>query len=95
MILTLEEAKNWLRVDGNEDDQMIQMLINSAEEYLKNATGKTFDSTNNLAKLFCLTLVTDWYENREMTGLKIGERVKFVIQSMMAQLQYGGEESEV
>jgi uncharacterized phage protein (predicted DNA packaging) len=92
MILELEETKNWLRVDGNEDDQTIQMLINAAEQYLKNATGKTFDSSNYLAKTFCLTLVSDWYENRELTGTKVGEKVKFVIQSMLVQLKYGGDE---
>jgi uncharacterized phage protein (predicted DNA packaging) len=98
LILTIEEAKEWLRIDGDYENTTIQMLINAAELYIKNATGKTFDSTNELAKLFCLVLVTDWYENRELVGQKPSDKVRFTIQSMLAQLRYaptGGETNEV
>jgi uncharacterized phage protein (predicted DNA packaging) len=92
MILSLEEVKEWLRVDHDEDDTTLNHLILASEQYLKNATGKEFDTENKLAKLFCLTLITDWYENRQLTGEKIGEKVRFIIQSMLTQLQYGGDE---
>jgi len=87
MIIELEETKNWMRLDGNEEDGIIVTLINAAESYLKNATGMEFDSTNHQAKLFCLVLVTDWYENRDLIGAKVGEKVRFSIQSMLTQLQ--------
>lgn len=96
MIVTLEEAKEWLRIDGDYDDMVIEMLIESAEQYLKNATGKEFDSSNRLAKLFCLVLIVDWYENRHLMGQKTSEQVRYTIQSMLAQLKYaGGETDEV
>lgn len=95
MIIELEETKEWMRVDGDEDDAAIDTLIKSAELYLKNATGRKYDHTNQLAKLFCLVLVTDWYENRELKGEKVGEKVRFIIQSMLTQLQYGGESDDV
>lgn len=96
MIISLEEAKEWLRVDESDDDSTITLLIKSAEEYLKNATGRKFDSENSQAKLFCLVLVTDWYENRElMAGQKTSEKVRLTIQSILSQLQYGGEEVEI
>ncbi|MFJ5625442.1 head-tail connector protein [Peribacillus loiseleuriae] len=88
MILELEETKDWLRVDGNEEDSTILLLIGASEEYLKNATGRVFDFTNNQARLFCLVLVTDWYENRDLIGVKVSEKVRYSIQSMLAQLQY-------
>jgi uncharacterized phage protein (predicted DNA packaging) len=91
-ILTLEEALEWLVDIPEEDYPLVQRLIKTAESYLKNATGKEFTSDNELAKLFCLTLITDWYENRQLTGEKIGEKVRFIIQSMLTQLQYGGDE---
>lgn len=87
MIITLDETKQWLRVDHNEEDILIQTLINAAENYLKNATGNTFDSTNELAKLFCLVLVADWYENREMIG-RPSEKVRFTVDSILSQLSY-------
>lgn len=86
-IVTLEETKQYLRVDGDDEDALITSLITAAEEYLKNATGIQFDDTNSLAKLFCWVLVTDWYENREHTG-KPSEKVRPIIDSMLAQLKY-------
>lgn len=88
MIITPEETKDWLRIDGDEEDSTIKLLINAAEEYLKNATGRKFDSTNNQARLFCLVLVTDWFENRDLMGAKVSEKVRFSIQSMLLQLQF-------
>jgi len=91
MIVTLEEAKLYLRVDGDDDDVLITSLIQAAEEYIKNATGKTFDSSNSLAKLLCLVLITDWYENRAQTD-KISEKYRFTVQTILGQLKYRPEE---
>lgn len=95
MIVTLEEAKNWLRVDFSDDDALITTLINAAEEYLKNATGMEFNENNHLAKLFCMTLISDWYENREMIG-KATDQTRPIIQSILTQLtySYGGDSDE-
>ncbi|MEY8414800.1 head-tail connector protein [Tissierella praeacuta] len=94
MLITIDEAKEYLRVDGDEDNAIINTLIKASEEYLKNATGKTFDDTNNLARLFCLLLVVDWYENRGLTAGKVGDKIRPVINSMLAQLNYCYEEVE-
>lgn len=85
MIVSLGEAKQWLRVDGDHDDAIILIIIAAAEEYIKNATGKEYDSTNNLARLLCFVLITDWYENREQIG-NISEKYRFTVQSILAQL---------
>ena len=94
MLISLKEAKEYLRVDGDEEDTLITSLIAAAEVYLKNATGKNFESTNELARLFCLVLVVDWYENRTYIAGKVGDGVRPVIESILAQLNYcyeGGE----
>lgn len=87
MIVTLEETKQYLRVDGEESDVLITSLIEAADVYLQNATGYQFDSTNPLAKLFCWVLITDWYENREHTG-KASEKTRPIVESMLAQLRH-------
>jgi uncharacterized phage protein (predicted DNA packaging) len=92
MIVSLDEVKNWLRIDFSEDDALLTTLISAAEEYLKNATGITYDSTNHLAKLFCMTLISDWYENREMIG-KASDQIRPIINSILMQLTYGGDTS--
>lgn len=89
-ILTLEETKKWLRVDDDEDD-IVVILIGAAETYLNNAVDAEFDDTNQLAKLYCLVLCADWYENRDLIGQQPSDKVRFTIQSIMTQLQYAYE----
>lgn len=95
MILTPDETRTWLRVDGSDEDSTIGILIGAAETYLNNATEVEFDNTNDLAKLFCLVLVADWFENRELIGDKPSDKVRLTIQSILAQLQHGYKPPEV
>ena len=94
MILELGEVKTWLREDSDDPlvIQQIELIMGAAETYLKNATGRKYDNTNSLAKLYCLVLCADWYENRELIGSQPSDKVRFTIQSMTAQLQYCEEE---
>lgn len=94
MIIDLELARQWLREPPEEENEIIEIIIKAAEDYLKNATGRDFDSKNSQARLFCLVLITDWYENRDLIGSKVSEKVRFSIQSMLAQLQYLPEGEE-
>jgi len=87
MILELEEVKKWIRLDADDEDDIVQMLINAAEEYLVNATGKSFAEANNLAKLFCLVLIAEWYDDRKLIG-QVTEKIRFTIDSILMQLQY-------
>lgn len=91
MIVTLDEIKQFLRLeqDYTDEDILLTALRDTAEEYLKNATGQTFDNTNPLAKLFVQVLIVDWYENRSfMVEGKTSDKVRFTIQSILAQLKY-------
>ena len=66
MIITLAEAKTYLKVDTETEDDLLNTQIAAAEMFIINATGKVFDSTNDLAKLFCMMLVQDMYDNRSL-----------------------------
>lgn len=97
MILTLEEVKNYLRVDYDDDDNYIYSLIFASENYLYNATGKQFDSRNELAKQCCRVLIYDWYKDKGLTirstkNTNVGEKVKYTVQSMIQQLKYCEDE---
>lgn len=87
MIIDLIETKTWLRVDGADEDTLIQTLISAAETYLLNATGNKFDNTYSLAKLLCLVLVAEWYENRQALG-RMTDRIRPTVESMVAQLAH-------
>ncbi|MED4206590.1 head-tail connector protein [Neobacillus mesonae] len=92
MIVSVEEANNWLRDIPEEDTAILKVIVDAAELYLKNATSKTFDDTNPQAKLFCLVLIADWYENRELIAEKPSEKKRLSLESMLAQLTYCGDE---
>lgn len=93
MLVTLEEAKHHLRVDTDDDDAQITLLIQAAEEFIRNMTGKMFDSTNALAKTSCLFIISDMYENRTLNTDKVGEKVRAIVTMILTQLSlsYGGE----
>lgn len=86
-IVTVDETKKYLRVDGDDEDTLILSLIKAAEAYLQNSTGNQFDATNPLAKLFCWVLIADWFENRELTG-KVSDKTRPIVESMLAQLKH-------
>lgn len=64
MLLDLNVTKSFLRVDFDDDDLLITMLIEAAENYIYEATGKTFDSSNKLAQLAALKIITLNYSER-------------------------------
>ena len=81
MILTLEETKKYLKVDYDDEDEEIKDL--------KQATGKEFDSTNYLAKLYCKCLVYEWFRYKGVMGDKtVSDKTKYTLQSIALQLKY-------
>lgn len=93
-MIDLQEVKEYLRVDIEEDNQLLQMLITAAVEYLKNATGKEYPEkdekgntiTYELEKVYLKLLIAYWYENRTPAG-KVGEEFSQMTKSLMLQLQ--------
>lgn len=90
MMVTLEEMKEWLRAD--DDDDTINSLILAAEQYLKAGGAIITKDNQEVADLLCKILVTDWYENRMVVG-KTSEGIRPIVQSMMLQLQHAEGDS--
>lgn len=83
-------VKQYLRIDGDHDDQMIGLLIDSAKEYLLNA-GVKKDEENGLYKLAVTMLVTHWYESREQsTEGRTSRTIDLGLQTIILQLRVGG-----
>lgn len=68
MIITLDEMKNYLRVDYAEDDALIESLISSSEQLCMDvariADQEMFESKEN-AKIAVMYAVAYQYEHRE------------------------------
>lgn len=88
----LADVKDYLRVDGADDDSQVGDLILAADIYLVNA-GATKDHSNSLYKLAVKILVTQWYENRVPVG-EVTEEMAFSLRHILTQLKYcyGGDE---
>lgn len=65
MILTLEEAKDILRVDYDDDNARIQRFIDSIPDFLENKTGSRWDKEpiNPLVKSLAEFILRSWYDN--------------------------------
>ena len=106
MILTLQETKDYLRLEEEYtlEDSMINGFIVAADEYLKTGVGTEIYNmivlTENgepvnkgklqQAKIYCLALITGWYDSRKFTA-NTTEGTALVLQILATQLKYGWE----
>lgn len=88
LIVSLEDMKEYLRVDFDDDNELITNLILAGTQYIQNATGQIFTSSNNIAVMCIQLLVANWYSNR--TPLQSGRAVEipYAISYLIPQLKY-------
>lgn len=73
MIVTLEEAKLYLKVDGDEDDTLISDCINAAEELCEDILRfplTEFAEVPDTVKQAVLYAIGNQYEQRETLDMK-------------------------
>lgn len=87
----LDLTKQFLRIDGNFEDDLINSLVLSAKTYLHNATGKQFDKENKTHEMIVLLLVTRWYENRNLIG---SDDLDYTLKSLILQADLEPTESD-
>lgn len=64
--VSLEAVKAYARIDGDEDDALLDSLTNAAEEYLTNAGIDPGLSAPALYQLAVCGIVLHWYEQRNI-----------------------------
>lgn len=91
--MDIKEIKEYLRIDGNEEDNIISSFLIAAKSYIKNGTGLTENmvTPNAVKELYnlCLKmLISHWYENRaiETTGPNF-HKLSYSMDSMLLQLE--------
>ena len=73
LIVSIEEAKKYLRVDSDEESALITDMINSAEEICEGILRfplTEFDKIPETVKVSILFIVSNMYEKREEANMK-------------------------
>jgi len=85
--MDIEAVKEYLRIDDDADDKTIELMMNAAKEYIKDAVGKC-DEENPKTRMLFMLLMQDFYENRVLTVKESDkQRVSHVVSSIVLQLQ--------
>ncbi|WP_410496487.1 head-tail connector protein [Cellulosilyticum sp. ST5] len=86
--MELDEVKSFLRIDDSTEDELITGLMLASEEYLLGA-GIEKDYKKEIYKLTVKMLISNWYENRNITDKKLQE-VPYGLKNLIIQQQYKG-----
>lgn len=90
--MELDLVKKWIKVDYDDDDDLITLEKQAAEQYVVNAVGE-YDDTDPLMRLLVLFLVGESYKNRTYS-ISVNDRNAYTVRSIVSQLQqdeYGGD----
>lgn len=92
--MNLDTIKEYLKIDFDDDDRLLETLLGAARKYLFDAVGYNPDESDERVKLLLLVLISDWYEHREYMETSntqtISQKVRYTVRSIVLQLQYGG-----
>lgn len=84
MELTL--IKQFLKVDFDDDDNIIELMANVATDYISAAVGSC-NYEDARVRLLALVIITELYEKRSYSVEKAGTKAQYTIRSIIAQLQ--------
>lgn len=72
-LVTVQQLKNFLKIEFSDDDALIETLGNAAESYISDHLGisgslsETLDTNGiNVATIAVYQIVSNWYENRNI-----------------------------
>lgn len=90
--MTLDSVKNYLRVDSDADDTLIENLMVVAEGYIRDAVTdynkKVADAAFLARSEMCqIVIIAELYENRNQGGREAKD-FGYTVRSMITQLQY-------
>lgn len=85
-MVSLEDAKSYMHVDHDEDDELINRCISAVEEYLLGAIGDGYDGTSERARMLTLMVVSDLYDNRGTTE-RASTKTRTIVENFAQQMR--------
>ena len=96
--MTLETAKNYLRIDSDltEDDILVNSLIEASKKYIESTTGKQYDDSDQLLESLSLLLISHWYSNRNNSNkAAVTDEYPHTITAILTTIKYNSNYDEV
>lgn len=84
--MEISELKILMNIDYDDDDQKLMILYKAAEEYAEAAIG-TLDKSKARVKILLAAITEELYNNGIMTVESATEKTRYIINSLVLQLQ--------
>lgn len=86
MILTIEEAREALRIDGADNDVIILPLLAAIPGYLRTTTGTSWEGTDNaLVKVTAKFILQLWYYPQSDNAVRIQRTIDSLLLTLSAE----------
>lgn len=82
--MTVSEAREWLRIDNEANDQIIEDLIAGAEEYITLTTGllRSEQEESQLAQTATKFLLSLWYDPTQVDADKLKRTIDSLLKTL-------------
>lgn len=83
-MLCLSEAREWLRIDGTDNDLIIQGLLDACPDYIELATGlsRTDQINEPMADMVTKFLLTLWYNAEQAEADRLQRTIDNLLKSL-------------
>ena len=94
--MTLAAIKDYLKIDGTDEDVLLTSLISAAESFIQQTTGKTLKGTANIStdelyNLCVKLMVAHWFENRAVQANTQLNDFSFSVQALINHISLCGD----
>lgn len=84
--LTVEDIKQYARIDSDDEDGILALMLEAARKYVNHSVGKC-DESDERVKILLLAIISNMYDNRVLVVEK-SQSVQYVANQMIMQLQF-------
>ncbi|AXF57418.1 head-tail connector protein [Salicibibacter kimchii] len=86
MLIDIQEARDILRVDGEDNDPIIIPLLESIPSYLEATTGRTWedDPVHPLAQTVCKFILQLWFDPQTQDAVRIKRTIDNLLVALTA-----------
>lgn len=83
-MIAIDQVRDWLRIDGPDNDQIIQSLLDAVPDYIQLSTGMTPEQqeTEPLAATAAKFLVQLWYNAEQADADKLQRTIDNLLKAI-------------